>query len=158
MVDVLIVGSGLSGLTAASLLQDQGHRVQVIDKGRNPGGRLASRQVDQHVFNHGCGSLDLDLEPINWLANRSGLALDSGPYLAGRAINEIASNLTNDLPVTQSVQAESLSYQGKQWLIQCHDFADNQQVEYQAKVLLLTLPAPPGHSTSQGGHRPGLLL
>ena len=150
MVDVLIVGSGLSGLTAASLLQDQGHRVQVIDKGRNPGGRLASRQVDQHVFNHGCGSLDLEVEQINWLADQSGLVLDSGPYRAGHAINEIARPLTNDVPVTQSVQAESLSYKNEQWLIQCRDYVKDQQVEYQAKILLLTLPAPQATALLKG--------
>ena len=107
---------------------------------------MASRQVNQHVFNHGCGSLDLKLEQINWLADRSGLALDSGPYLAGKPVNEIARQLTNGLPVTQSVQAESLSYKSEQWFIKCHDFGKNQHVEYQAKVLLLTLPAP--HSTA----------
>jgi len=40
-VDVLIVGAGMAGLTAASELQNGGLKVLVVDKGRGVGGRLA---------------------------------------------------------------------------------------------------------------------
>ncbi|MBZ2168003.1 NAD(P)/FAD-dependent oxidoreductase [Marinobacter sp. F4216] len=42
---IAIVGSGLSGLTAAILLQQQGHKVVVFEKSRGPGGRLAAKRV-----------------------------------------------------------------------------------------------------------------
>ncbi len=38
LLDVLVVGSGIGGLTAAALLQQQGFRVAVFEKNRFPGG------------------------------------------------------------------------------------------------------------------------
>jgi renalase len=42
---VVRVGSGMSGLTAARRILQQGHTVCVLDKGRDPGGRLATRRL-----------------------------------------------------------------------------------------------------------------
>ncbi|MCM0611975.1 FAD-dependent oxidoreductase [Marinobacter sediminum] len=42
---IAIVGSGLSGLTAGIILQEQGHDVSVFEKSRGPGGRLAAKRV-----------------------------------------------------------------------------------------------------------------
>ncbi|AOY87635.1 FAD-dependent oxidoreductase [Marinobacter salinus] len=44
---VAIVGSGLSGLTAAIILQAHGYDVTVFEKSRGPGGRLASKRVGE---------------------------------------------------------------------------------------------------------------
>ncbi len=51
--DVLIIGAGMAGLTAAAELQRAGRRVLVLDKGRSVGGRLASRRIDGATFDHG---------------------------------------------------------------------------------------------------------
>ena len=42
---VLVVGAGVAGLTAARVLMRDGHAVQVVDKNRAPGGRLATRRI-----------------------------------------------------------------------------------------------------------------
>ncbi len=52
-VEILIVGAGMSGLTAASDLQQAGHNVLVVEKGRGVGGRLASRRIGLATFDLG---------------------------------------------------------------------------------------------------------
>lgn len=44
--DILIIGGGIAGLSAATALADTGARTIVLDKGRGPGGRMAARRVE----------------------------------------------------------------------------------------------------------------
>lgn len=50
---VAIIGAGFAGLVCAHQLKVAGIKVTVFDKGRSPGGRLASRSRDQHSFDYG---------------------------------------------------------------------------------------------------------
>ena len=65
MWDVIVVGAGISGLTAAQRLSQAGYRVLVLDKSRGLGGRMATRRVSwpqgsgamvvsETVVDHGC--------------------------------------------------------------------------------------------------------
>jgi predicted NAD/FAD-dependent oxidoreductase len=51
--EILIIGAGMAGLTAAGMLRRAGRRVLVLDKGRGPGGRMASRRFGGATFDHG---------------------------------------------------------------------------------------------------------
>ncbi|XUU59802.1 NAD(P)/FAD-dependent oxidoreductase [Erythrobacter sp. HA6-11] len=55
--DIIIIGAGMAGLSCASALQAAGRKVRLFDKGRGPGGRMATRRVDmpegQLHFDHG---------------------------------------------------------------------------------------------------------
>lgn len=51
MYDVLIIGSGMSGLSCAQVLQKSGTRVLVLDKGYLPGGRTASKTIKTSLGN-----------------------------------------------------------------------------------------------------------
>ena len=50
---VVVVGTGIAGLMAAQSLTKNGHDVVVVDKGRSPGGRLATRRIDDATLDHG---------------------------------------------------------------------------------------------------------
>jgi hypothetical protein len=54
---IAIIGAGLAGISAARTLMAQGHAVTIFDKGRSPGGRLATRRIDADgrklQFDHG---------------------------------------------------------------------------------------------------------
>jgi len=50
---VIIIGAGLSGLTAANIIKSAGLDVIVLDKGRRVGGRVATRRDKDLLFNHG---------------------------------------------------------------------------------------------------------
>lgn len=57
MTRTLVIGAGMTGLTCAQALHRAGKSVQVIDKGRGIGGRMATRRVDTTAgaiqFDHG---------------------------------------------------------------------------------------------------------
>lgn len=44
--DIIIIGGGMAGLSAARGLVPSGKRIIVLDKGRGPGGRMATRRVE----------------------------------------------------------------------------------------------------------------
>jgi len=49
----IILGAGIAGLACATTLARAGIAVSVLDKGRRPGGRVATRRADGSLFNHG---------------------------------------------------------------------------------------------------------
>ena len=55
--DVVIIGSGLSGLAAASLLAKRGLSVGVVDKGYNPGGSCGAFKRGSATFDQGSSML-----------------------------------------------------------------------------------------------------
>jgi prolycopene isomerase len=55
--DVIVIGAGLSGLTAASLLAKRGLRVTVIDKNYEPGGSCGIFKRKNTIFDQGAAML-----------------------------------------------------------------------------------------------------
>ncbi|MFW6261976.1 MAG: FAD-dependent oxidoreductase, partial [Spirochaetota bacterium] len=72
--DVLIIGAGIAGLTAARRLVDAGRDVIVVDKGRGVGGRMATRRFSGATFDHGAQFISVRTEEFGsimerWLAD-----------------------------------------------------------------------------------------
>jgi len=54
VLNVAVIGAGISGLIAARTLQDHGLNVTVFDKGRGVGGRMSTRRIEgEATFDHG---------------------------------------------------------------------------------------------------------
>ena len=45
-MDIAIIGAGMAGLTCGMHLRTAGHTVRIYDKGRGPGGRMATRRAE----------------------------------------------------------------------------------------------------------------
>ena len=57
MADVVVIGGGISGLTAARLLRGEGHDVAVFDQGDIAGGRMRSERINGFLMEHGANSI-----------------------------------------------------------------------------------------------------
>ena len=54
IADLVVIGAGMAGLTVARGAVEAGLAVQMIDKGRGLGGRLATRRAEGGLrFDHG---------------------------------------------------------------------------------------------------------
>ena len=56
-MQVAVVGAGISGVACARVLTEAGHDVVVLDRGRVPGGRMASRRLDGRYVDLGASYL-----------------------------------------------------------------------------------------------------
>ncbi|MBC8000871.1 MAG: NAD(P)-binding protein, partial [Leptolyngbya sp.] len=93
---IAVVGAGLAGLTCANILSKNGMQVSLFDKGRFPGGRLASRERDEDTFDYGAQYLTAkDLRFVQFLAP----LLNSGKVAKWNGIfkQSIAGELSPDI-------------------------------------------------------------
>jgi len=71
--DVIVVGAGLGGMTAASLLARRGLSVLMIDQQNKPGGACTSFKREDHVFDVGAAMLygfgEKGFKPFRFLLN-----------------------------------------------------------------------------------------
>ena len=61
---VIVVGAGIAGLTAAYSLKEQGISVKVIDAADRVGGRMTSDELNGHVVDRGAQFLSSEYSII----------------------------------------------------------------------------------------------
>jgi hypothetical protein len=159
--DVLIVGAGLAGLTAARRLAAAGATVRLLDKGRGPGGRLATRRLGAPApdirADHGAQfftvrepAFQADVE--RWLESGwvyewargwsdGSLALqvlDGHPRYAARdGFNALAKHLAEGLDVRPDTTVAAVRPEGASWAVET---ATGET--HHGRALLLTPPVP----------------
>jgi predicted NAD/FAD-dependent oxidoreductase len=126
---ILVIGAGMCGLTAAGILQEAGHRVVVVDKGRGVGGRMATRRIDEAVFDHGAQFLTARSE---WFINIVSALQEAGivsPWFTGddaeshiryrgaTSMNAIAKHLAYGLDVRTSTVVTSIRRAADRWTV-----------------------------------------
>lgn len=111
-----IIGAGLSGIIAARELVRQGHVVELIEKSRSVGGRLATRRISDGRADHGAVYFtvrgeELEREVQSWMnANwvRVWYADPYPRYVAIDGMNALAKRLAEDLTVQLNERVENV--------------------------------------------------
>ena len=118
--EILIIGSGLAGMSAGQFLNASGYQVTILDKGFRCGGRYATRRVDDFSFDHGTpyfkpSQIPGDLKNIlsepylkTWpddLSEKVEASVVSIP-----AMRSFPEALGRGLDIRQGVQVEKLSF------------------------------------------------
>jgi len=144
---IVIIGSGLAGLRAGRLLQEAGHQVMILDKGRRIGGRMSTRRADGFLFNHGaqfinartksfaavCEAAEAAGKLAKWpLDGREG-ALSGTPAMRG-----LAEFMGQGLQITQDVEVEQITRSPDGLTI----LSLSNQQQIMCPHLLVTCPAP----------------
>ena len=111
-----MIGAGLSGIIAARELMRQGHVVELIEKSRSVGGRLATRRIGDGRADHGAVYFtvrgeELEREVQSWMnANwvRVWYADPYPRYVAIDGMNALAKHLSKDLTVQLNERVENV--------------------------------------------------
>lgn len=101
MAEVIVIGAGISGLTAACLLRAGGHDVVVFDEGDAPGGRMRSERIDGFLMEHGANSVVGPAPAVEKLI--AGLDLGGEKVMRGAAVRSrylVRAGRARALPVT----------------------------------------------------------
>ena len=157
----LIVGGGMTGLMAATVLKRHGLDVTVLDKGRGIGGRLATRRLTyseeiEGVFDYGAqyftaSNCEFQGWIDEWLAEgvitewSQGFFQESGSfkssnkpcYRGSKSNRSLAQYLAQSLTVHTNTPVTQLNWQDDHWQVQ------TQTGEiFQGDRLILTPPVP----------------
>lgn len=155
--DVLIIGAGLSGLMAATKLQEEAWRVLLLEKGRSVGGRLATRRIGSGRADHGAQFFTVRTPQFQiwveawhkeglifqWSTGWSDGSIMAPPsdgharYAVNGGMNALAKYLAQDLPVQVKTRVTRLSISDGGWQAEVHTGQT-----YTARTLLLTPPVP----------------
>lgn len=157
----LIIGGGIAGLMAATVLQNGGMRVTVVDKGRGIGGRLATRRInsaqyDEGIFDYGAQYFTARdprfLNLVNlwqdagvvreWskgFHTLEGILKTDGEarFVGTSGMRGITKYLTKNLTAHAQTRITALTYRKNQW------FAETESGnEFSADSVILTPPLP----------------
>ncbi len=157
----LIIGGGIAGLMAATVLQKNGVQVTVVDKGRGIGGRLATRRINtteygEGIFDYGAQYFTArDSQFLKWVKQwqdagivrewskgfhtLDGVLKTDGEarYIGSAGMRGITKYLAKNLNAHPQTRVTALSYRNNKWYA-----STEADVEFSADSLILTPPLP----------------
>jgi len=155
ILDILVIGAGMSGLIAATELQKSGFKVACVEKARGSGGRLSSKRIKSEKtgemisFDLGCPSFDAQTGLFkahveSWLS--LGVAkvwhdseTEGVQYLATPRSSSITRYLADQLDVHFSTRITEVRKEKGQWLIYTGEL-DHRVFFAQAKHIVFATP------------------
>ena len=145
MKRIAIIGAGVTGLAAACALTAAGRAVTLFDKGRRPGGRMASRDGVAGSFDHGVQYVRATAPEADAIGN--GLLLHwpaiapkgaAGGWIAAPTFNDLARHWASGLDVQCGRTVSAIHRRDDGWQLR---FAETSE-PFDCEVLLLTVPTP----------------
>jgi predicted NAD/FAD-dependent oxidoreductase/deoxyribodipyrimidine photolyase len=138
----VIVGAGVAGLMAARALRDAGVQVTLLDKGRAPGGRIATRRHDDARYDHGAQFLTARdprfARHVNAWADAGVLRAWFGEaWCAPGGMSALPRHLAQGLDVRTDVTARAVREDHGRWIVD-----DAAGGLWEADAVILTAPAP----------------
>jgi hypothetical protein len=146
-VEMIVIGGGMAGLSAATALAQAGRRVAVLDKGRGPGGRMAARRVTiegtEVTFDHGAQYFTardpaFRAQVAAWeaagVAARWPVAGDDA-WVGTPGMNAPIRAMAEPLAVHWNMRAEQLCRDGALWRIAAEEHS------FTAETVLVCVPA-----------------
>lgn len=161
-VETVVIGAGLSGLTAARELQQDGREVVVLEKSRGLGGRCATRRWDGVRMDHGAQyftakSLEFARQVSQWLAHdvaqiwthrlhswqEGELFFDQERqarphYVCRDGMHQLGKFIAKDLDIQLETKVRAVQLAGDSWEV----FVENQERPWQASRVIATAPMP----------------
>ena len=157
--DVVIIGAGISGITAGKYLSKNGFSVKILDKGKAIGGRLATRRIEfenkQLQIDYGCKyveahSYEFSQELVElikndkikkWNTANQNTFLDqlenNLKFIGRQSMRQIAIELSKGLDISNNVKVKKIEYKNGAWNI----IDDNNRL-INSESLILTMPVP----------------
>jgi predicted NAD/FAD-dependent oxidoreductase len=132
---IAVLGAGVSGLVCARNLADHGLEVTVFEKGRRPGGRLASRDGHDHGGQYFTARDSRFATTVavwverglvrEWQGRIVGIedgrrtlkSRDVIRYVGVPENNSVAAHLASDLDVRREVAVRAIKRRGRDWLL-----------------------------------------
>jgi predicted NAD/FAD-dependent oxidoreductase len=152
---VVVVGAGMAGLVAARTLRDAGASVSVVDKGRSPGGRMATRRIGPATMDHGAQFFTVRTPAFarrvdDWLERglvriwSNGFDTDDGHprYVGTAGMNALAKDLAIGLDVRCSSMAFAVRRGSRSpWTVVIDD-----GTAHDADAVVVTTPLPQAYA------------
>ena len=153
---IAIIGAGISGITCAKALAEQGLRVVIFEKSRGVGGRMATRRTPEGLrFDHGAQYFTVrdkkfacevaEWERLGHAALWQGVigTLQSGTfepkentkrrYVGVPSMNSVCKHLAQGVDVRLSTRVQPPKFDGKQWRLQ--DESGDELGEFESLVV-----------------------
>jgi predicted NAD/FAD-dependent oxidoreductase len=166
--DCVIVGAGIAGLVAGRSLYARGRSVLIVDKGRDVGGRLATRGFAGGRFDYGAQFFTVRnsaFRPLvdEWLEAgivtpwSEGFALPDGKlkntgdihYSGAGGMRTITKHLAQNLDVRSRIEVTAISIEKGNWKV-----LDASGNVFRGKALILTPPVPQSLALLGAGNVP----
>jgi predicted NAD/FAD-dependent oxidoreductase len=147
---IAIIGAGLAGLAAARRLTEAGLGVRLFDKGRGPGGRLATRRIGhdgaEHRFDHGAQYLRAEGAGFAAMLDEAGALPwpDPARRVAVPGMSALGRHLARGLDLAAGRQVVGLDAADGGWTVRHRDAAragDAVTTEAGFEAVLVTVPA-----------------